>query len=127
RFRSVIPGALNEMAIILTARRWTAQFEWHVHRQKAIDAGLDPAAADAIEHDQRPVLDADGLAVYDFAVQLLDQGRVTDDAWDAVVSRWGKQGAIELVGAVGYYTLVSFVLNVDRYPPPEGEAPLAPR
>jgi 4-carboxymuconolactone decarboxylase len=127
RFRSAIPAALNEMAIIMTARRWTAQFEWHVHRQMAIDAGLDPTVADAIARDERPDLDADGRAVYDFAHPLLDAGQVADDAWDAVVARWGKRGAVDLIGAVGYYSLVSFILNVDRYPPPEGEAPLAPR
>jgi 4-carboxymuconolactone decarboxylase len=127
RFRSSIPRALNEMAIVMTARRWTAQFEWHVHRQMAIDAGLDPAAIEAIERGRSPVLDADATAVYDFAAQLLESGGVTDDAWSAVVERWGKEGAIDLVAVVGYYCMVSFILNVDRYPPPEGEAPLAPR
>ena len=28
---------------------------------------------------------------------------------------------------VGYYTLVSFTLNVDRYPVPGGEVPLEPK
>jgi 4-carboxymuconolactone decarboxylase len=127
RFRSTIPRALNEMAIIMTARRWTAQFEWHVHRQMAIDAGLDPAAADAIAREETPDLDDDGTAVYEFAAQLLDAGHVTDGAWDAVVARWGKEGAIDLIAAVGYYCFVSFILNVDRHPPPEGESPLPPR
>lgn len=127
RFRSSIPPALNEMAIILTARRWSAQFEWHVHRQMAIDAGLDPAAADAIAAGMPPVLDADGTAVYEFASQWLEDGAVTDEAWDAVVTRWGKRGAIELIAAVGYYCFVSFILNVDGYPPPEGAAPLPRR
>ncbi|MFI5053617.1 MAG: carboxymuconolactone decarboxylase family protein [Acidimicrobiia bacterium] len=127
RFRSSIPRPLNEMAIIMTARHWSTQFEWHVHRQMAIDAGLDPAVADAIARDQHPALDADATAVYEFAVQLLERGRVTDEAWDAVVQRWGRRGAIDLIGAVGYYSLISFILNVDRYPVPEGEAPLPPR
>lgn len=120
RFRSSLPNALNEMAIIMTARRWTAQYEWHAHRQLAIKAGLDPAIADAIAVGKRPELDDDATAVYDFAAQLLESGRVTDDVWDAVVQRWGKTGAIELIGAVGYYCLVSFALNVDRYPMPDG-------
>jgi 4-carboxymuconolactone decarboxylase len=127
RFRSSLPPVLNELAILLTARRWTAQFEWHAHRQIAIDAGLDPAVADAIAGGVRPDLDEDAAAVHDFAQQLLDAGHVTDAAWDAVVRRWGTRGAIDLVGVVGYYSLVAFVLNVDRYPAPGGEDPLGPR
>jgi 4-carboxymuconolactone decarboxylase len=125
RYGSSIPTALNEMAILIVARRWTAQFEFAAHRQLAVDAGLDPSHADAIAAGRRPAVDADGAAVYEFAIQLLDEGNVTDDAFDAVVSRWGKQGAIDLIGVLGYYSLVSFVLNVDRYPPPQGAVPLA--
>jgi 4-carboxymuconolactone decarboxylase len=125
RYGSTIPTALNEMAILIVARRWTAQFEFAAHRQLAVDAGLDPSHADAIAAGRRPALDADGAAVFEFATQLLDEGNVTDGAFDSVVSRWGKQGAIDLIGVLGYYSLVSFVLNVDRYPPPEGTVPLA--
>jgi len=127
RFESSLPVLLNEMAIIMTARRWTAQFEWYAHCQFALDAGLDPAVADAIAHGERPALDADADAVYEFVSQLLEEGAVSDAAWEAVVGRWGKPGAIDLIGVVGYYCLVSFILNVDRYPVPGGEVPLGPR
>ena len=46
-------------------------------------------------------------------------GDVTDEQFAAVRDRFGLEGAIELIGTVGYYTLVSFILNVDRYPVPE--------
>jgi 4-carboxymuconolactone decarboxylase len=124
RFATSVPIALNEMAIIMVARRWTAQFEWHAHRQMAIDAGMDPAVAGAIAEGRAPDLDAEGAAVYRFASELLDRADVSDEAWDGVVSRWGKTGAIDLIGAVGYYTMVSMILNVDRYPLPPGVEPL---
>jgi 4-carboxymuconolactone decarboxylase len=127
RFGNSLPTALNEMAIIMTARRWTAQYEWYAHRRFAIEAGLDSSIADAIAVGERPVLDDEQTAVYNFTEQLLEYGDVTDEAFGAVADRWGKEGAIDLIGAVGYYSLVSFVLNVDRYPLPEGEAPLPPR
>jgi 4-carboxymuconolactone decarboxylase len=112
------------MAIIMVARRWTAQFEWYAHRQMALDAGLDPSVADAIAEGRPPDLDPDSAAVYRFVSELLDRAAVSDEAWEAVVSRWGRTGAIDLIGAAGYYTLVSMILNVDRYPLPEGVAPL---
>jgi 4-carboxymuconolactone decarboxylase len=40
-----------------------------------------------------------------------------------VTGRFGEQGVIDLIAAVGYYSIVSMVLNVDRYPLPDGEAP----
>jgi 4-carboxymuconolactone decarboxylase len=126
RFGTSLPKALNEMAIIMVARRWTAQFEWYAHRQMALDAGLDPAIPDAIAKGERPHLDGDGTAVYEFVTELLERGDVSDAAFAAVESRWDKRGAADLIGAVGYYTLVSFLLNVDRYPLPEGEVPLRP-
>lgn len=124
RFRSSLPDALKELAIIMVARQWTAQFEWYAHRRLAVDAGLDPAIADAIAVGARPSLDPDAAAVYEFVAGLLETGDVSDDAFEGVVSRWATQGAVDLIGTVGYYTLVSFVLNVDRYPIPEGVAPL---
>jgi 4-carboxymuconolactone decarboxylase len=126
RFHSTIPAALNELAIIMVARRWTAQYEWYAHRRMALEAGLDPAVPDAVAAGRRPVLDADGSAVYEFATELLERGTVSDPVFSEVESRWGKRGAVELIGTVGYYTLVSFILNVDRYPLPDGEAPLGP-
>lgn len=124
RFRSSLPDALKELAIIMVARRWTAQYEWYAHRRLAVDAGLDPALADAIAVGAPPLLDPDAAAVYEFVAGLVEAGDVTDEAFDAVVSRWGTQGAVDLIGTVGYYTLVSLILNVDRYPLPEGVAPL---
>jgi 4-carboxymuconolactone decarboxylase len=124
RFRSSIPRALNELAILMVARRWNAQFEWYAHRAMALDAGLDPEVADAIATGATPRLDPDGQAVHRFVTDLLERADVGDASWQAVVERWGKEGAIDLIGAVGYYTLVSMILNVDRYPIPEGASPL---
>jgi hypothetical protein len=43
-----------------------------------------------------------------------------------VHERFGERGAMDLIGAVAYYCMVSFILNVDRVPLPEGEEPLPP-
>jgi 4-carboxymuconolactone decarboxylase len=124
RFRSSLPRALTEMGILMTARRWTAQFEWYAHRLLALDAGLNPKIVEGIAQSVRPVLDDDESAIYDFVAQLLDRGDISDEAWEAVFVRWGKRGAIELIVSVGYYSLISFVLNVDRYPVPDTSPPL---
>ncbi len=128
RFNSSVPPALNELAILVTAREWTAQFEWHAHHALAMKAGLPPAIAEAIARGERPEgLDADQRAVYDFAVELHRERSVSNAAYAAVVERFGEQGLVDLVAACGYYVAVAMTLNVARVPLPEGVAPpLAP-
>jgi hypothetical protein len=55
------------------------------------------------------------------ALAELADGHVDDQTFAAVVDRWGRQGAMDLIGVVGYYCLVSFILNVDRVPVPGGD------
>jgi len=127
RFRSSIPARLNELAILIVARKWTAQFEWYAHHQFAMKAGLDPAVATAIAEGRRPEkMRDDEQVVYDFCTELLETTRLADGTYSATVHLVGEQGVIDLIGAMGYYSMVSMILNVDRYPLPEGiEPPLS--
>jgi 4-carboxymuconolactone decarboxylase len=129
RFGSSIPAPLNELAIIIAGRHWTAQYEFYAHRKLAIAAGLAPAIADAVAADRRPEgMSAEEATVYDFASELVGTGQVSDAVYAAALERWGERGVIDLVGAVGYYSMVSMVLNTARVPLPPGEAPpLKPR
>src|SRR5215472_17740708 len=42
RFHSSVPARLNEFAILITARQWTAQYEWYAHYPLAIKAASIP-------------------------------------------------------------------------------------
>jgi 4-carboxymuconolactone decarboxylase len=128
RYSTSLPRKLNELAICMAGRKWTAQYEFYAHRLLAIQAGLKPEIADAVANGTRPSgMDTDEAAVYDFATELLNTGQVSDAHYDAIKSRFGERGVMDLVGAVGYYSLVSMVLNVARVPLPEGEPePLKP-
>jgi 4-carboxymuconolactone decarboxylase len=128
RFQSSIPGALNELAILITGRFWGAQFEFWAHRRLGKSAGLADATIDALAEGRRPpALSADETIVYDFCTELYRDKGVADRTFEAVVDRFGDQGVIDLIAACGYYSMVSMVLNVDRYPLPDGEeAPLKP-
>src|SRR5204863_3054263 len=71
RFSSSLPPKLNEMAIIITARHWTAQYEWNAHRAAAAQAGLNEAIIQSIAKGKRPeALDADETIIYNFATEL---------------------------------------------------------
>lgn len=129
RFESPVPTRLKELAILVTARRWTQHYEWYAHSQVAMHAGLAPDIIAAIADGRRPErLDEEENAVYAFCIELHTNGAVSDLTYGRVVSLFGEQGAIDLCAICGHYTLLAMVLNVARTPLPAGVAPpLKPR
>jgi 4-carboxymuconolactone decarboxylase len=124
RFNQTMPRKLNEMAIIITGRYWTAQYEWLAHKRAALAAGLDPAIVDAIQHGRRPArMDRDEEAVYTFCTELLQTKQVSDATFAAARAAVGEKGVVDLIGVMGWYQMVSMMLNVDRYPLPAGAQP----
>jgi 4-carboxymuconolactone decarboxylase len=124
RFGSSIPAPLNELAICMAGRKWGAQYEFYAHRRLGIEAGLPPAILDAVAEGRRPAdMSGDETLVYEFVTDLLGTGAVPDPRYNAVIDRFGERGVMDLVGAVGYYSLVSMVLNVAQVQLPEGEEP----
>src|ERR1700733_2240412 len=123
RFHSTVPKKLNEFAIIITARYWTSQFEWAPHKRAALEAGLSPAIADAVANGKRPAsMQPDEEVVYNFSNELLTAKQVSDAAYAPAGKLLGERGVVVLIGAMGYYQLVSMLLNTDRYPMPNGMA-----
>jgi len=124
RFRTALPRRLNEMAILLTAQWWSSQYEWHLHKTFALEAGLRAAVIDDIQAGRRPHgMQPDETVIYDFCAELRERRRVSDASFRAAVDLLGERGVVDLIAVMGYYSLVSMMLNVDRYPLPAG-APL---
>src|SRR3954465_10263021 len=44
------PRRLSELAILVTARAWDAQYEWRSHEKHARNAGLESEIIEAIRH-----------------------------------------------------------------------------
>src|SRR3712207_2988499 len=117
RFGTSLPKRLNELAIIVTGRRWTSQIEWWVHARAAAAAGLSEAAIEAIRVGEPPEFDdPDEVLVYEFARQLQQAGRVPLDTYRAAEARWGAAGGVELTAGIRYYTMVSMALNAHEIP-----------
>jgi 4-carboxymuconolactone decarboxylase len=125
RFESSIPKRLNEFAILVTARTWTAQYEWFAHLRLALKEGLNPALAEDLALGKRPQnMQADEEAVYNFCHELHATHQVSDAHYKAVYDLFGEQGIVDLMVVSGYYVMVSMVLNVNRTPLPEGAVPI---
>ena len=124
RFHTSVPKKLNELAIIITARFWNAQYEWLAHRKNAADAGVSAETIDAIRDGKKPAsMPPDEEMVYNFCTEMLHTKQVSDKNFEAAKSKLGEQGVVDLVAVMGYYALVSMSLNLDRYPLPDGAKP----
>ena len=62
----------------------------------------------------------DETAVYNFAMEPLETKQVSDATFAAARNLLGERGVVELINVMGWYGTVSMLLNVDRYPLPEG-------
>jgi 4-carboxymuconolactone decarboxylase len=121
RFGTGFSPKLTEIAILVTARYWTAQFEWQAHVRLARRAGLAQEVIDAIGERRTPVFtDPDEQLVYDFCDDFYRDHRVDDATFARVKDRFGEKGVVDLAGLIGYYSFVSVTLNVFDVPTPPG-------
>jgi 4-carboxymuconolactone decarboxylase len=124
RFNTGFGSRLNEMAILMTARHFTCNYEWHAHEPHARKGGLPQDVIEAIRERRRPAtLQDDEAAIYDFVSELLGKGKVSDGAYQRVAARWGTKGPVELAGVVGYYIMIAMTLLAHDVQIPAGTEP----
>lgn len=117
RFESVLDARIREFATCIAARHVTNQFEWLMHAPLAVKAGVPEAAIEALRAGARPKgLAADEEAALDFATELLQRHGTSEPTYDAALSAFGEQGVVELATLVGYFVMVSWLMNVAHTP-----------
>ncbi len=122
RFKTAVPPRLSEFAILVTAKLWRAQYEWFAHVPQAERAGVRKETIRDLHRGRTPTsAPKDERAIYDFIQELYKSRRVSDKNFKRVKAVLGDAATIELVGILGYYVLISMILNVFRMSPPEGE------
>ena len=125
RFNTSLDKRINEMAILMTAQAWGAQYEWYAHAPLALKAGLDPSVVAAIGAGRKPEnMKDDEAIVWEFTTQLRRDHSVDDATYGRALEKFGEPGIIDLVAVNGYYDVVSMTLNVARVKAPaEAEMP----
>jgi 4-carboxymuconolactone decarboxylase len=120
RYKSAIGNTLSELAILVTAREWTQDYEWFVHYPIALKAGIRQEIADAIAEGRRPTaMNPDEEIVYEYSMELLKNKQVSNATFERAKSRFGTRGVVDLTGIVGYYTFLGMQLNAAQYPVPK--------
>jgi 4-carboxymuconolactone decarboxylase len=126
RQKTSLPHRLNEMAILLEARLWDAQYEWWAHEPLARKAGLSDAIIEDIRAGKRPaVMQPDEAIVYDVVTELLNKRQLPDDTFSKAKQILGEQQVVDLVAVTGFYVMVSSVIIAGRIAiPNNGPAPM---
>ncbi|HSQ02819.1 MAG TPA: carboxymuconolactone decarboxylase family protein [Burkholderiales bacterium] len=115
RYECPLDRRLNEMAALIAARSWSQQFEWDVHILQALPAGLKREVAQAIAEGRRPdSMAKDEALLYDFCVELLATKGVSDATYAKTVAQFGESGVVDILGIVGYYSMLAMIMNVSR-------------
>ena len=121
RFGSKMPGNLRELAICTVGQYWQADYEWFAHAPLAIEEGVSADAIELLRNGAEPSpLTDDEQLVHDLAKEIVTTGRLSDDSYRCGIDVLGEEQTVELVGLCGYYSLISFTLNVFRVPVPDG-------
>src|SRR5947209_20061598 len=122
RFNTGVPPRLSEFAILVTASLWRAQCVWFGHVPQAERAGVKPETIRDLHKGRVPkAAPKDERTIYDFVQELYRTRRVSDRNFARVHAVLGDAATVELVGILGYYVLISMILDVFRMPLPEGE------
>ena len=122
RFNTLFPAKLSEIAILVTARHFTAHYEWWAHKRLALKGGMDPRVIEAIRDRRTPVFDEPaGKTIYEVAKSLHEGHALSKTLYDEAVTVLTERGLVEVIGLCGYYTLVSLTLNTFEFGLPEGE------
>jgi len=122
RYECAVPPHLRELAILVVARRWRAQYEWFAHAKIAAKEGIAAEVIEAIRRGQTPTFAKDDERVlYEFVHELLREGFVGDARYNAAHALLGVTGMVDLLGFIGQYNSIALILNAFEIGLPDGE------
>jgi 4-carboxymuconolactone decarboxylase len=115
RYRTGLSPRLSELAVLITAAHWGADYEFDVHAPEALKAGIAQPVIDALRDGKTPPLeDDDSRLIYEFATTFYATRDVPDRLFADVVARFGRRRVVELAGVLGYYSGLAMLLRIFR-------------
>jgi 4-carboxymuconolactone decarboxylase len=125
RLEGKLDRRLFELAILVIARHWSAQYEWFVHEKAALAAGLSGEVVEALRHRKAPTFPrSDEQLVYDLVSELQETRTLGQASFERALAALGPDLLIELVSVIGFYTTAAMMINAFDAPVPGGARPL---
>jgi 4-carboxymuconolactone decarboxylase len=110
--KSSLPERERELAILRVGWRCRAEYEFGQHTVIGRRAGItDDEIGWLVLDVAEGGWSADDRALLTAVDELHDDQCITDATWAALAERWDEHQLLDLIFAVGQYTLVSMALN----------------
>ena len=122
---SSVPPKLNELAILVVAKHWSAEYVWNAHHTAAVRFGLSADVVEAIRVGKRPAaMEKDVQVIYDFATEFMTKRTLSDASVNAAKQvLGGDRGVVDLVGTMGLYQISSMMVALDKTPVGQNQKP----
>jgi 4-carboxymuconolactone decarboxylase len=116
---------LLELMILVAARQATAQYAWFIHEPHALKFGIAPEIVEAIREGRTPNFNReDERLVYDLTTELNTTRTLSEASFQRGMALFGEEVLVELVSAIGFYSMVAMTLNAFSVSVPDGKDPL---
>lgn len=116
---------LFELMVLVVARHWSAQYEWFAHEKAALENGISPDVVDAIRNRPEPPFKNQSERVTcEVTSEMLQPRALSDGTYARALELFGLDILIELLAAIGFYTMVAITLVGFDAPVPGGAQPL---
>jgi 4-carboxymuconolactone decarboxylase len=123
RFRGDLPGKDRELAILATARRLGAAFEWVMHEPFAQREGVPSETIELVRSEgELDRLSARERVIVEVARSLCESHSIPDDLYEQAEEELGPAHLVELVTLVGFYIMIAVLLLGFKVDLPEGAA-----
>jgi 4-carboxymuconolactone decarboxylase len=112
RNESSVPLPIRELAMLTTARAKDCPYIWNRHVTLAREAGVHPDVIEALrDRKSLPSMSELEAAVIAMGMDFFRSNRVSQQAFDIVLSHLGAQGLVELTTLMGFYAMLAFNAN----------------
>jgi len=109
----------REIAILMIARHWGAEYVLATHSREALEAGLPEATIAELREGGRPQLsDQRQQSVCAIVTNFVLNLPTSDATFNDAVAALGQAGVAELVALCGYFTTVALAMKLYQMPLP---------
>ena len=123
--RVTLERRLVQLMILVAARSATAQYAWFIHEPHALNHGIAPDIVEAIRTRRTPDFTReDERVVYDITLELSVTRSLSEANYQRGMALFGEQAMVELVSAIGFYSMVAMTLNAFEIAVPGDKKPL---